>query len=100
MSVQVGGAVDVEGEKAKQNSANDITSDVNLEYKLTQDGRFRMKGFRHNQYEGAIDGQLIETGIGVEFVHDFNRWNRLFKSRRIKVDSTKTVNGDVRISSK
>ena len=100
MSVQVGGAVDVEGEKAKQNSANDITSDVTLEYKLTKDGRFRMKGFRHNQYEGAIDGQLIETGIGVVFVHDFNKWSRLFKSQKIRVDSTKTVNGDVSTSSK
>ena len=38
-----------------------------------------MKGFRHNQYEGAIEGQLVETGAGIVFVRDFNQWKRLFK---------------------
>jgi hypothetical protein len=80
LSVELGGSVDVEGDRAKQNSASDITSDVTVEYKLTKDGSFRMKGFRHNQYEGAIEGQLVETGVGVVFVRDFNRWSRLFKT--------------------
>jgi hypothetical protein len=82
LSVELGGSVDVEGDQARQNSASDITSDVTVEYKLTKDGRFRMKGFRHNQYEGAIEGQLVETGVGVVYVRDFNRWSRLFKSGR------------------
>jgi len=80
LSVQVGGTVDVEGEKAKQNSASDITGDVTVEYKLTEDGRFRMKAFRHNQYEGAIEGQLIETGAGIVYVKDFYKWNTFFKA--------------------
>ncbi|MDO9152574.1 MAG: translocation/assembly module TamB domain-containing protein [Paludibacter sp.] len=74
LSVQIGGLVDVEGEKAKQNSASNITSDVTVEYKLTKDGRYRLKGSRHNQYEGAIEGQLVETGVGVVLVKDFNKW--------------------------
>jgi hypothetical protein len=78
LSVQLGGSVDVEGDRARQNSASDITGDVTVEYKLTEDGRFRMKGFRHNQYEGVIEGQLVETGAGIVFVRDFNRWKRLF----------------------
>lgn len=82
LSVELGGSVDVEGDQAKQNSASDITSDVTIEYKLTKDGRFRMKGFRHNQYEGAIEGQLVETGVGLVYVRDFNLWRRLFKSGR------------------
>jgi len=79
LSVQLGGSVDVEGNRARQNSASDITGDVTVEYKLTEDGRFRMKGFRHNQYEGVIEGQLVETGAGIVFVRDFNKWKRLFK---------------------
>ena len=76
LSVQVGGSVDVEGAAAKQNSASDITGDVTVEYKLTKDGQYRLKGFRHNQYEGAIQGQVIETGVGFVFVRDFNKWGR------------------------
>ena len=89
LTVQVGGIVDVEGEKAKANSSNDITSDVVVEYKLTNDGRYRLKGFRHNQYEGAIEGQLVETGAGVLFVRDFNKWKEFFRSPKIQIDSSK-----------
>jgi hypothetical protein len=79
LSVQLGGTIDVEGEKAKQNSASEITSDVTVEYKLTKDGRYRLKGFRHNLYSGAIEGQIIETGGGVLYVRDFDKWKDLFK---------------------
>ncbi len=91
LSVQLGGAVDVEGDRAKQNSASDITSDVTIEYKLNKDGSLRLKGFRHNQYEGAIEGQLVETGAGVVFVRDFNRWKPLFKkpSKSLREDGEK-----------
>ncbi len=90
LTVQVGGAVDVEGEKAKQNSAGDIASDVTVEYKITEDGRYRLKGFRHNQYEGAIEGQLIETGAGVLYVRDFTKWRDFFRSPKIQNDSIKS----------
>jgi len=90
LTVQVGGTVDVEGEKAKQNSAGDLTSDFTLEYKITKDGRYRLKGFRHNQYEGAIEGQLIETGAGILYVRDFNKWKNFFKKPKNKSDLSKT----------
>ncbi len=82
LSVQVGGSVDLEGEKARQNSKSNIAGDVNIEYKLTEDGRLRMKAFRHNQYEGAIEGQLVETGAGIVYARDFNRWKEFFKPLR------------------
>lgn len=91
LSIQLGGTIDVEGDKAKQNTASDITSDVTVEYKLTKDGRFRLKAFRHNQYEGAIEGQLVETGAGVLFVRDFNKWKQLFTRQRIKRTNSKTT---------
>lgn len=76
LSVKIGGAVDVEGDKAKENSVSDIASDVILEYKLTKDGRYLLKAFRHNQYEGAIDGLLVETGGGIVYVREFNQWKQ------------------------
>jgi len=80
LSVQVGGSIDVEGERAMQNRASEITGDVRVEYKLTEDGRLRLKGFRQNRYEGALEGQIIETGAGVSYVRDFNEWSELFRS--------------------
>jgi hypothetical protein len=100
LSVQIGGTVDVEGEKAKHNSTSDLASDLTLEYKLNKDGSLRLKGFRHDQYEGALEGQLVETGVGVVYVRDFNRWKRLFKTQRARRDSTLIQNKDVTLDSK
>lgn len=92
LSVQLGGTVDVEGEAAKQNSASNITSDITIEYKLTNDGRYRLKAFRHNQYEGAIEGQLVETGAGVVYVRDFNKWKDFF-IKSVKKQPLKSTKG-------
>jgi hypothetical protein len=95
LEVQVGGTVDVEGERAKQNNASDITSDVTLEYKLTKDGRYRLRGFRHNQYEGALDGQLVETGGGVLYIRDFDKWKEFFTAPRRKPDEDAVYNDSI-----
>lgn len=84
LSVSVGGTVDVEGDKAKQNSASEIAGDVSVEYKLTSDGRYRLKAFRQNLYEGAIEGQLVETGVGVVYVRDFEKWKELFTKPEVR----------------
>jgi hypothetical protein len=82
LTVEVGGSVDVEGEKAKQNSASDFTSDFTIAYKVTNDGRFQLKGFRHNQFENPIDGQLIETGAGLLYVREFKDWKSFFSLKK------------------
>ncbi len=84
ISVQVGGSVDVEGTRAKENSLADWTGDFTVEYKLTEDGEYRLKGFRRNQYEGLVEGQLVETGVGLLFVKDFDLWKDLFKKNPVK----------------
>lgn len=94
LTIQVGGAVDVEGEKARENSASEITSDVRIEYKLTNDGRYRLKGFRNNQYGGVIEGQLVESGVGFVYVLDFNLWKELFRAPVKKKDVYKKEDHD------
>jgi hypothetical protein len=89
LSVQLGGSFDVEGERVRHNQATDIASDINIEYRLTKDGRYRLKGFRHNQYEGAIEGQLVETGIGFIYVRNFNWWKNFLSRLKKKSDLKK-----------
>jgi hypothetical protein len=81
LSVQVGGNVDVEGSEASRNTASDIAGDVIVEYKMSPDGTYRLKGFRSNQYEGLIEGQIIETGAGIIYVRDFETWKNLFRKK-------------------
>ncbi|MEP7264531.1 MAG: translocation/assembly module TamB domain-containing protein, partial [Bacteroidota bacterium] len=88
-TVQVGGSVDVEGDRSGQNNASDLTGDVSVEYILTEDGRYRLKGFRHNQYESALEGQITETGAGILYNRDFNRWKNFLKLTRREKEQLK-----------
>jgi len=73
VTVTVGGNVDLEGDRSQKNSLNSIASDLAVQYKLTEDGRWQLQVFRQNAYEGAIDGDITKTGAGVAFTIDFNK---------------------------
>jgi translocation and assembly module TamB len=77
--VKVSGNVDIEGNATNQNSFTDYIGDLALEYKLTEDGRFRITGFRNNNYD-IISGELIETGAGLIYIKDYNALRELFKA--------------------
>jgi translocation and assembly module TamB len=76
--VKVSGNVNLEGEQNEQNSITDYVGDLALEYKLTEDGRFRITGFRNSNYD-IIDGDLIETGAGLIYIKDYDTLKELFK---------------------
>jgi translocation and assembly module TamB len=82
VTVRVGGNVDVEGQKAKENNANEVAGNISIDYKLTEDGRYKLKAFRENQYENPIEGELTKTGAGVVFTRDFNKFRNMFKKPR------------------
>jgi hypothetical protein len=79
VTVRVGGNIELEGEKAQQNNANDMAGNISIEYKLTDDGRYKLKAFRQNQYENPIEGELTKTGAGVVFIRNFTRFRELLK---------------------
>lgn len=84
LTVQVGGNVDIEGEKAKENNSSNVAGNISVEYKLTEDGRYRLKGFSENQYENAIEGELTKTGIGVLYRRNYNKLRELFSKPKSK----------------
>jgi hypothetical protein len=63
---------------------------VSLEYLLTENGRYRLRGFRKSEYENIIDGQLIITGIALIFNREFNEFSELFNP--LKEAGEKEVN--------
>lgn len=76
--VSAGSAVDVEGSSQTGQGETPIIGNVSLEYLLSEDGRYRLKGFRKNEYQNVIDGQLIITGVALIFNKEFNNFSELF----------------------
>jgi hypothetical protein len=85
VSVHVGGNVELEGERAKQNNASDVAGNISIDYKLTKDGRYKLKAFRENQYENPIEGELTKTGMGIIYVRNYNSFRELL-SKPVKKD--------------
>jgi hypothetical protein len=88
VTVQVGGNVDVEGEKAKQNNASNVAGNISIEYKLTDDGRYKLKGFRENEYDNPIEGELTKTGFGIMYRRNYNKLRELFSKPQPKKKTT------------
>ena len=82
--VQIGSQVDLEGSQRRQQNASDIFGDVSVEYLITEDGVYRVRAFRRNQFEGALEGQLIITGTSLMYNREFNRFSEAFRPRRDK----------------
>lgn len=79
LSVTVGNNFALEGSQANTQAVQ-LASNVNIEYMLSKDGRYRLRAYRRNRTEGIIEGQIIETGVGFVMVVDYNRFREIFES--------------------
>ncbi len=80
--VELGGQFDIEGERARQTEISDLAGDVAVEYMLTMDGRFRVRGFRKTELTTLGEGEIIYTGLSLVYAREFNRFMDLFRRSR------------------
>ena len=98
--VQVGSQVDVEGSSPNSQQGSALLGNVSVEYLLTANGRYRLRGFQRNEFESIIDGPLIVTGFGVIFNREFNTFRELWRgsvenqNRLNPIDELEKKNGD------
>ena len=81
-TVYVGSNVVLEGPQTPGRKASNIAGDVSIEYKLTRDGRYRIRAYRKDEYEGVVEGQVVETGASFILVMDYDHFKELFRNRR------------------
>ena len=75
----IDGNIDVMGSNASSQQTSSIVGDINVEYKLTPDGRFRVKAFnRSNDLTVFDDDAPYTQGVGVFYRKDFNNLKELF----------------------
>ena len=84
MSVTVGSNFELEGPQQSNQSGSNIAGNVAVNYQLSKDGRYMLRFYRKNEYEGLVDGYVIETGLGFIMTVDYNHFREVLQSRRIK----------------
>ncbi|MGY3055312.1 hypothetical protein ACVWYG_003527 [Pedobacter sp. UYEF25] len=82
LTVSVGSTFNVEGPQTPGQKSTDIAGNVNIEYALSADGKYRLRAYRRNQTETIIEGQIIETGLGFTLVVDYNKFKEIFESKK------------------
>ena len=93
--VSVGSEVDIQGQSQDPDENTPVIGNVSVEYLITENGRLRLKGFRRNQYENVIDGQLIVNGIALIYTREFNQYKELF-TRQVEeeINNSEAENDD------
>jgi hypothetical protein len=58
---------------------NEVFDNVSVNYSLTRDGRYLLRGYRKNDYQAILDGYIIETGVGFIITLDYNTFANAFR---------------------
>lgn len=81
LRVTVGSNFEIEGPQQAQRG-NNFAGDLAIDYKLSKDGRYLLRGYRKNQFEGVVEGYVVETGLSFIITLDYNRFMEIFRKRR------------------
>lgn len=79
IKITVGSSFGVEGQERANEDVNNIAGDVALDYQLTRDGRYMVRAYRKNEYQVAIAGQVVETGLAFIVTMSYNKFRELFR---------------------
>ena len=89
LKVTVGSSFGVEGQERANEDASNIAGDASLEYQLSKDGRYMIRAYRKNEYQVAIQGEIVETGVVFVITMEYNRFKELFKRSAKEIEITK-----------
>ena len=82
LTVSVGSNFELEGPKNSSQKPSNIIGNLNVNYAISRDGRYALRFYRKNEYEGVVDGYIIETGLSFIISVDYNRFRELLRKRK------------------
>lgn len=82
LKVSVGSNFGVEGEARPDENTTNIAGDVQIDYSLSRDGRYTLRAYRKNEYQVALQGQIVETGLGFVITLDYDKFRDIFRKSR------------------
>lgn len=87
LSVIIGGRIST-GNEAIAEENNSFIDDISLEWRLDNSGTRYVKLFHTKNYESILEGEIIETGVGLVLRRKVNKLGELFIFRKRKTSLT------------
>ena len=86
LTVTAGKNFGVSGEDAgakavQQNAAQSAFPDLNLNYKLSADGKYIIRAYKKDQFDITVDGYVTQTGVGFVLTLDYDHFKELFHKK-------------------
>ncbi|NPA08001.1 MAG: translocation/assembly module TamB [Chlorobi bacterium] len=82
LKVSVGSNFALEGEARQNENMTNIAGDVTVDYSLSRDGRYMLRAYRKNEYQVALQGQIVETGVGFIITLDYDKFREIFQKSK------------------
>lgn len=93
LKVSVGSNFGLEGDARQNENMTNIAGDITVDYSLSKDGRYMLRAYRKNEYQVALQGQIVETGVGFIITLDYDKFREIFqKSKRQKLNKKSNNN--------
>lgn len=84
LTVSIGSNFELEGPQNTNQQATNIAGNVAVDYRLSKDNRYLLRAYRKNEYQGVIEGYVVETGLSFIITVDYNRFREIFTSREAR----------------
>ncbi len=81
LRVSIGSNFELEGPSNANENASNIAGDIAVDYLMSKDGRYTLRAYRKNRYEGVVEGQVIESGVSFIFTLDFDNLKQLLRKK-------------------
>lgn len=82
----VGGNYSTDDNVSQAGIANNLLSDVSIEYMLNKTGSMYVRIFRHTGFESILEGEITQTGVGFVYRRKIENLKSMFRWRRRKKD--------------
>lgn len=89
LKISVGSNFGLEGEARQGEQMTNIAGNITADYMLSKDGRYTLRAYRKNDYQVALQGQIIETGVGFIITLDYDEFRSIFRRVRKNRDANK-----------
>ena len=82
LKVSVGSNYELEGPQQSQQNNSNLIGNITVDYYLSQDGSYLLRGYRKNDYDYVLEGQVVETGLKFIISADYNKLKDLLRKKR------------------